>query len=315
MNEIDCANCLFEQPWWLDIVAPGEWMVAQIEESGRIIARLPYVSKGKQKKKEIIMPRYTQTLGPWFDKILRTEVPGNKQFAKQKEIVDALLAQMEPFCKFEMTLDCANDYVLPYYWNGFNLSPTFSYRIDLSKGVDEIFDNLSKSTKKNIRKAKDESNVSYETDIDAFCYILDKTYEAQNRKNPDSKKLITKIIETCDGIGHGKMFTARDKDGNLQCSSYLVYDQKVAYALIGGSVPKFRGNGSKSLIYWEEIQYAATVSKIFDFEGSMIEGIENLMRKFGAQWVTNYHISNSGIFSDIYTVMKPRIKRWIGYKM
>lgn len=315
MNEIDCTNCLFEQPWWLDIVAPGEWMVAQINESGRIIARLPYVNKGKLKEKKIIMPRYTQTLGPWFDESIRKEVPGNKQFAKQKEIVDALLAQMEPFCKFEMTLDCANDYVLPYYWNGFNLSPTFSYRIDLRKGINEIFNNLSKSTRKNIRKAKDESTVSYETDIDAFCYILDKTYEAQNRKNPDSKKFITKIIETCGRMGHGKMFTARDKDGNLQCSSYLVYDQKVAYALIGGSVPKFRGNGSKSLVYWEEIQYAATVSKIFDFEGSMIEGIENLMRKFGAQWVTNYHISKSGILSDIYTVMKPRIKRWIGYKM
>ena len=41
------TNCIFEEPWWLDIVAPGEWHEATVEENGKVIARLPYVySKG-----------------------------------------------------------------------------------------------------------------------------------------------------------------------------------------------------------------------------------------------------------------------------
>lgn len=317
MEEIECTNSLFEQPWWLDIVAPGEWEAAEVKDSsGKIIARMPYLRrKGRFGKSRIMMPDNTQNLGPWFAGDIRTDTPGNKQFVKQKEIVDELLSQMEPFKECELTLNCANTYVLPWYWHGFKLSPTFSYRIDASQSSDDIFANFSKSTRKNIRKAQQESTISYETDIDTFYYILDKTYEAQDRKNPDSREFITKMIETCDKQGHGKMFTARDKDGNLQCSSYLVYDKKIAYALVSGSVPAFRGSGSKSLVYWEEIQHAIKVSKVFDFEGSMIEGIENVMRQFGAHWVTNYHISKSGSMRDIYTVMKPRIKRMIGYKM
>lgn len=317
MNEIVCTNSLFEQPWWLDIVAPGEWEAAEIKDSsGRIIARMPYVrKKGRFGKSKIVMPKNTQNLGPWFDEDLRKKAPGNKQFVKQKEIVDELLLQMMPFGGCELTLNNANTYVLPYYWHGFKLSPTFSYRIDVSRNLAEIFANFSKSTRKNIRKSQQESTVSYETDIDAFYYILDKTYEAQDRRNPDSREFIAKMIEKCDSTGHGKMFTARDKNGNLQCASYLVYDENVAYALLSGSVPEYRGSGSKSLIYWEEIRYAADNSSVFDFEGSMIEGIENIMRQFGAQWATNYHISKSGILSDMFMVMKPRIKKFIGYKM
>lgn len=317
MNEIACTNSLFEQPWWLDIVAPGEWTAAEVRDSsGKIIARMPYVRrKGRFGKNRIIMPEDTQNLGPWFNEDIRAYVQGNKQFVKQKEMIDELLYQMEPFTECELTLNCANTYVLPWYWNGFKLTPTFSYRIDVSQSLDGIFANFSKSTRKNIRRAQQESTVSCETDIDAFYYILDKTYEAQNRNNPDSRALITKMIETCDKLGHGKMFTARDQSGNLQCSAYLVYDEKIAYALISGSIPAFRGSGSKSLLYWEEIQHAAKVSRVFDFEGSMIEEIENVMRQFGAHWVTNYHISKSGIMRDIFTVMKPRIKKLIGYKM
>ena len=50
-----------------------------------------------------------------------------------------------------------------------------------------------------------------------------------------------------------------------------------------------------SLLMWEAIKYASTVTTKFDFEGSMIEPIENFFKGFGAvqQQYTNISKINS----------------------
>jgi len=42
--------------------------------------------------------------------------------------------------------------------------------------------------------------------------MLNKTYEAQNRRNPTPYERILRIIQTCEATGHGKYFEARDAD-------------------------------------------------------------------------------------------------------
>lgn len=49
-----------------------------------------------------------------------------------------------------------------------------------------------------------------------------------------------------------------------------------------GADPRYRSSGAASLTMWEAIKFAATVTKRFDFEGSMIEPIEQFFRSFGA---------------------------------
>ena len=37
------AHALFQQPWWLDAVAPGAWDAAVVTKDGQMVGRLPYV--------------------------------------------------------------------------------------------------------------------------------------------------------------------------------------------------------------------------------------------------------------------------------
>jgi hypothetical protein len=37
------THTLFEQPWWLDAVAPNVWGAVEISRGNSIVARLPYV--------------------------------------------------------------------------------------------------------------------------------------------------------------------------------------------------------------------------------------------------------------------------------
>lgn len=310
-DETPYANSLFEQPWWLDIVAPGKWGEVFVKEGTEVVARLPYVID----KKKICMPPNTQTLGPWIKKEYRIACNGNSQLTKQKEIIKELLDQLPKHKSFKICMDSSNEYVLPYRWLGYRYEPTFSYRIDNISDMENVYGNFSKSLKKNIRRAERKVEITEDNDPEVLMYAIDKTFENQHRKNPLNSILIRKILQECDKYSNGKMFVARDSNKNIQVASYMVYDSNVAYAILSGSDPQYRGSESKSYIYWKQIQYASTTSKVFDFEGSNIEGIENIVRQFGGRRVTNYNVIKQSLIKDCIDMAKPRIKRLIGYKI
>lgn len=305
------ANSLFEQPWWLDIVAPGMWREAIVKEGNEVIARLPYCYT----KEKIFMPPLTQTLGPWIKPEFRMQMRGNTQLSKQKEIVSRLLEQLPQFKSFNMHLDSVNDYVLPYRWKGFRYEPSFSYRIRDLQDIEKVHSNIHKQVQKNINKYEKESIVSYENDANVLIDLMNKTFSAQNRKNPIDNCLIKKIVDVCSSRNNGQMFIAKDRDFNIQVCAFLVYDERCAYALLSGSNPEYRGSGSKSLIYWREIEYAQKYTNQFDFEGSNIEGIENIIRQFGGDRIVYYHIIKQSYLHDCIDLIKPRIKKTIGYKI
>lgn len=311
MNVTPYANSLFEQPWWLDIVAPGQWQEALVKEGDEVVARMPYVLQGKK----IVMPPLTQTLGPWIKAEYRQFQPGNTQLSRQKELICSLLEQLPAHKSFKMTFDSANEYILPYRWLGYRYEPSFSYRLCSLEDVDQLQTNFNKTAKKNIRRAEKMIYIDRTVDPDRLYDQLQKTFGNQNRKYPYPKSLCTKIVETATALGHGAMFSALDDSGNVHACSFLVYDDQCAYALLGGADPAYRGSGAKSLVWRDEIVFAASVSKMFDFEGSNIEGIENFVRQFGGSAVINYSVSKQPLLADCLDMLKPRIKRMMGYKL
>jgi hypothetical protein len=44
---------------------------------------------------------------------------------------------------------------------------------------------------------------------------------------------------------------------------------------------------------WEAVQFAATVTRKFDFEGSMMEPVERFFRAFGARQFPYFHVTKS----------------------
>lgn len=311
LNTTPYANSVFEQPWWLDIVAPGQWGEVTVKEGDEVVARLPYVLK----KGGLVMPPLTQTLGPWMKPEYRQVQPGNTQLSKQKELIAALLEQLPPHKGFHMTFDSANDYILPYRWLGYRYEPTFSYRLSDLSDPDALYANFNKTAKKNIKYARNKTVLTEAPTVEMVLQLLDKTFEAQGRKWPHDRELTRRLMEQSVENGHGKLIVAQDGDGNLHSGAFLLYDEKVCYYLLGGSDSAFRSSGAQSLVLWEAIQFAACVSKAFDFEGSNVEGIENFFRQFGGGRVINYAVIKQSLLADCMELAKPRVKRLIGYKI
>lgn len=304
------SNSVFEQPWWLDTVAPGKWGEVSVEENGQMVARLPYVlERGK-----LVMPPFTQTLGPWIKPEYRAFCQGNTQLGRQKELISALLEQLPKHRAFHMTFDSANDYILPYRWLGYRYEPGFSYRLKALGDMDRIYASFHKTAKKNIKYARNKTRIELETDPSNIIAIFDKTFANQRRSAPAGHEFLEKMMAEAMSRGHGKIITAIDDAGNVHSGAFLLYDEKVCYYLIGGSDPAFRSSGAQSLVIWTAIQFAAEHSAAFDFEGSSIEGIENFFRQFGGERVVNYTVIKQSLFADCAEMAKPRIKKLIGYK-
>lgn len=306
MNTTPYANSLFEQPWWLDIVAPWQWGESVLKnESGDTLARMPYVMTGKR----IHMPPLTQTLGIWMTPEIRND------YGKQKRAINELFAQLPVHRTFAQNLSPVNTYVLPFRWLGYSFSPGFTYRLTDLSDCERLYQSFNKTAKKNIKYARNKTTVHSDPRVGTLLEMLDRTFSAQKRKNPMPKEIIRKIVEICGASGHGQYLEARDQEGNVHSCAYLVYDEQVCYYLLGASDSRFRGSGAQSLVLWEAIQFASRHSRIFDFEGSMVEGIENFFRQFGGVCTPYYGIRKDSFLGEVLIAAKPCVKRILGYKL
>ena len=71
----------------------------------------------------------------------------------------------------------------------------------------------------------------------------------------------------------------------------MVWQPSSAWYLAGGGDPALRESGAHSLVLWEAIQAVRSHTNQFDFEGSMLPGVERFFREFGALQTPYYAIT------------------------
>lgn len=305
------ANNIFEQPWWLNSVANNCWDEVIVQDGDTVIGRLPVCYN--QNRKKIEMPLLTQTCGVWLK--IDSALSYNEQSNQIKSIIDSLLEQIPSSLSVNVALDSSLTYFLPFYWKGFSVRPRISYRINDLTDLDQVYQNFAKNIKRDIKSADKKVIIVEDTSVDILMDIMNKTFAAQGRRYPIPRYIIENIIRESEKHDAGKMFYAIDAENNVHACSYFVYDQNVFYYLIGGKNSDFKNSNAQTLILWKAIQYAATVSKVFDFEGSMVEGIETFFRRFGGSPVVYYEMQRQSLLNDMKDICKPRLKRLLGYKI
>ena len=96
------AYSIFQQPWWLDAVAPYQWKQVVVKNGNEVIARLPYVIRKKWGLTFLMMPKLTPHLGPWL-RPSKAKYPN--QLGEQIELVGKLIEKLPEFDIFLQTLN------------------------------------------------------------------------------------------------------------------------------------------------------------------------------------------------------------------
>lgn len=296
---------LFVKPWWLDAVCgQGNWGVSLVERGGVVQAAIPYYYKKNIGINQITMPKLTQTMGPvYFD------LSGSytKKLSKEKDYIYESVGNLPKHDRYMQNIFPEIQNWLPFYWLGFSQTTRYTYRLQLIKTEDRLWNELKSNIKTDIKKAQNRYGLSIIADccLDEFLELNQKTFERQGRGLPYDKGFVENLDRKCVNNNCRKIFIAKDVEGKAHAGVYLVWDGRVAYYLMGGGDPELRNSGATSLAMWEAIKFAKTVSEIFDFEGSMVEPIERYFRAFGAVQTPYFQITKMNLRAKaLYSVYK-----------
>jgi hypothetical protein len=285
-----CANAIFQQPWWLDAVAPGRWHETKVERDGRVVARLPYVVRGRSRLRMLTMPPLTQTLGPWVE---RSTAGAARALGDEMELLAELEAGLPPAGAFVQHFGPTMLNALPFYWAGYTLELRYTYRLDGLQAPDALWDGLRGNIRREIRKARRQLEIRDDLGLDRFYSVWTKTFARQGLAPSVSLAQLERLDTACAARDVRGMLFACDAASRVHAVIYVVWDRHAAFHLLGGADPELRTSGASSLLMWEAITRAAAVTDVFDFEGSMLKPVERFFRAFGSRQAPYLRVSRT----------------------
>lgn len=270
---------IFAEPWWLDAVAPGAWGEARVERGGQLFARLPYVARRWRGLTFLTMPPLTQTLGPWLRPYTGKYA---NQLSEEKQLMTQLIERLPRYHQFEQNWHYSVTNWLPFYWQGFGQTTRYTYVIEDLSDLDRVYAGFAHAKQKNIKRAQELVEVREDLPARQFYENHALTLAKEGKRINYTFDLLDRIYSACREHQAGKTFYAADGQGNMHAAILVIWNAESAYYLLSSIDPDYRNSGSASLLVWEALRYLAGKTRRFDFEGSMIEGVENSFRAFGA---------------------------------
>jgi hypothetical protein len=272
---------LFSRDWWLDAVCgPDGWDVALAEIKNEISGALPYRTQRLLGQTYIGQPPLSAALGPW---IKPRAMKSAQWHGREKDVMTALIDALPSFGIYRQTWNPDVSNWLPFHWRGFTQTTLYTYVLENLKDEKQLWSGLRENIRTDIRKARDRFGVNVRPDltVDDFLELSQKTFRRQGLSLPYSPELVRQLDTACGARACRAILIGEDGEGRRHAGAYIVWDENSAYYLMGGGDPDLRNSGAASLCLWEAVQLAADKTQRFDFEGSMIEGIERHFRAFG----------------------------------
>ena len=291
-DSIPWVNSIFEQPWWLDSVAPGAWGTAVVRRGEDVVARLPYMRRRRLGLTTVVQPPLTQTLGPW---LVRTEGKRAHRLDTEKKLLEQLIDLLPPFDFFRQAFAPTLTNWLPFYWAGFQATVRITYRIDDLSDLDRVQNEFQEHVRRGIRKGRRAVEVDHDCPLSELLRLDAQTFARQGRRSPYPEQLVRRLDAACSARGARRILGAVDARGRIHAALFVVWDDRTLYPLINGRDPELQAFGANTLLYWEAIRLASEVSCVFDFEGSMLKPIEHFIRGFGGVQTPYLQVSKASL--------------------
>jgi hypothetical protein len=262
---------------WMNVVAPQNWNVL-IEKRGNDIAGvLPYILNKRKGLKFLELTPLTPYGGPWI--IYPEGQKYTNKLSYQKEIITGLIKQLPSFDSFVIKCHPSLTNWLPFYWEGFSQETWYTYILNDLSNTEKVFEGFKDDVRRNIRKSEKRFEI-------ITSHSADVLHELKERSNPNtgvevSKAYLDNILRFCKENNKGEILIARDGD-SIHSAALFVWDQNTCYNLYAASDPDFKNSDAMTILIWHAIQKYSLHIKEFNFEGSMIKGVESFFRSFGA---------------------------------
>ena len=282
---------VFHQTGWLSLVGDPVTIYTVWKED-ELVGGVALVTSKKMGSAGFHIPPYTQYFSPLYYNKNNTV----QSVSEEHECMALLLEKIGHASHVDFKLTAGHHSILPYHWKGYETSVMLTH---LVRGTKEAyFSGLNKNKQRELRKlykAMDAGEISVEEHIsqEELTELIRKT---SDRKNFDPKTdIVLKLVNRAKEIP-AKTFAIRSNEFGVVAFGFLPYDDKAMYNLVNVSI---RGTNStlrtvNLLLINKAIEFALENNLVFDFEGSMLPGVESFFREMGGKQVPVYRVQKSG---------------------
>lgn len=275
---------LYSKSWWMDAVClPENWDVWLYEKDGDLCAAMPYYIEMRDACKYITKAPLTQNNGIIFKTDNAAKRETDAKF--QEHVINAANAFIETLGLdvYEQQYHYGFHNWLPFFWNGYTAVTRYTYVIENTSDLGDVWNEMSSGYRQNIRKGCKFAEVCEGNDAEQFWDLHKRVFEKQGMECPFSHDLWIRLYKACITHECGKILYAKDHEGTVLSILFLTWDEQSVYHLLGGSMPEHQCLQTYNMLTWEGIKLASQMGLKYDFEGSMIKRISKSMRQFGGE--------------------------------
>ena len=193
--------------------------------------------------------------------------------------------------------------IMPFIRANFTPEVRYTYKLDLSIGIEKIYNNFGSDRKKDIRKANNR-NVEFVVDSTMKYFDVNKAmkWEAKYGFESTSDFVKTYIKETINN-NRGMCFVAKEND-KIIGGVHIAWDSNTAYILYSYYEDE-KDDIAIAYIYYKMFEYLINnnIVRYMDFEGSVFESIEDWNISFGAYQSRFYNLhwnNKENLYLNVY---------------
>lgn len=180
--------------------------------------------------------------------------------------------------------------IMPFIRSGFTPEVRYTYKIDLKKGLEKIYNDFGGDRKKDIKKAL-KRNIQFIVDEGVHYFDTNKAMKWEAIYGFEStSNYVEQYIRKSITMKKGMCFVAKE-DNKIIGGVHIAWDKRNAYIMYS-YYEKNKDDVAISFIYYKIFEYLINnkIVEFIDFEGSVFESIENWNISFGAYQSRFYNL-------------------------
>ncbi len=268
---------VFQNSWYLKHCCVSKVIGAFQEQT--LIAGFP-LYEAKDKKSMIQSTLYVPYSGPifhpnWSKKHIQRTIAHEFIYILQKR-----------YSHIKFSLSPQLHDIVPYLNSSFMPEVRYTYVLDLSHKWHILESRFSKNRKIDLQRAK----------MRGVHIVKDRLFSIDQilfwNENRDSIRESQRIMDYAEKTGHGQAFTALNTNGEPIGGIFLLFDSQTAYSVMSFVADEYKQLGVGTALYTYAIKYSQDTLNMhyFDFEGSVLKGVERFYMQFGGKQTLYFNL-------------------------
>lgn len=210
------------------------------------------------------------------------------------------------FTLFRMSCDIQYNDPRPFKWAGFDITPAFTYRLDLADTTpDEVLASFSRDLRRDIRK-RDEAEITIRNPEQTVDYAeqiyhsMQDRFRQQGTKHPLSWEFFRDLIVALED--NARVYVAESDDGQFLSGMVALYGNGTVYNWKGGAKPTGieTSVSPNNLLHWQIIEDTfkdPSLDEIrqYDLYTAKNSRLSRYKSSFGGQLVPHYLVESAGV--------------------